>query len=227
MSKGTPMRITAHMRTGIISDPYMPIDGVLHAAMMYQTFGAEEVTVAGESPLFGGGHGSIPLERAVIGGLWFFKASFAQWDEPYVDDRSFWVKRFDHDNSDLIDFGSKRPSILTASGIYKGYNTPVFLRHTLAVRWYAVGNIDKVSALLESVTHLGKKVSQGWGRVNRWEVEPWAHDWSVFRGQEVMRAIPSKDGILYGVRPPYWQPKNQTPCRLPAIADMPDAQPLA
>ena len=62
------------------------------------------------------------------------------------------------------------------------------------MRWYAVGNIDKVNALLESVTHLGKKVSQGWGRVNRWEVEPWAHDWSVFR-QEVMRAIPSKDGI--------------------------------
>ena len=87
--------------------------------MMYQTFGAEEVTVAGESPLFGGGHGRSRQSAQSSVALWFFKASFAQWDEPYVDDRSFWVKRFDHDNSDLIDFGSKRPSILTASGIYK------------------------------------------------------------------------------------------------------------
>lgn len=210
------MRITAHMRTGIISDNCLPIDGILHSAMMYQTFGAEEFTVAGESPLFGGNHGSIPLDRGSIAGTWFYKASFAQWESPYIDDRSFWVKRFDHDHSDLVNFGKKRPSIITAEGAYKGYNVPVFLRHTLAVRWYAVGNIDRVRQLCACVTHIGKKSTQGWGRVNRWEVEPWAQDWSVYRNGEAMRSVPSAEGVLYGVRPPYWMAKNQTSCRLPA-----------
>ena len=47
------------------------------------------------------------------------------------------------------------------------------------------------------------------------KLEPWPEDWSCYRDGQPMRAIPADDGILYGVRPSYWSPKNQVPCRLP------------
>lgn len=219
MSKGHPMRITASLRCAVQSDPYLPIDGILHAALLRETFGAEEVTIPGDMAQFGGGHTGLPLKRIGLrqGEPWFYAASFAEWSEPRVDDRSFWVKRFDIGQSDLIDFGGRVGSVLVASGRYKGYNMPVFVRHALCVRWYAVGSIERVRELLGGVTHIGKKGAQGWGRVNGWEVEPWEHDWSVWRGQQLMRAIPAAGGTLYGVRPPYWRASHQTPCRLPAV----------
>lgn len=217
MSKGQAMRISAYLRTGVVGDGYLPLDGVLHAALMAQTFGAQEVTIPGDMAQFGGEHGSLPLRRIAAAGWWFYACSFADWGESWVDDRGFWVKRFDHAVSDLIDFGERRPTVLTASGPYKGYNMPIYLRHGYVVRWYAVGGIERVRDLLAQVTHLGKKTAQGWGRVNRWEVEPWAHDWSTWQGERLMRAIPAPSGIYYGVRPPYWRAGNQTTCALPSL----------
>lgn len=212
--KNERMRITAYPRTAIVCDAYLPLDGIIYAELMRRTFGAEDVTIPGDMAQYGGGHGTLPLARRASGGVWYFACSFAQW-EHWVDDRSFWVKRFDQGPADLVDFGRRSASVLTASGRYMGYNMPIFCRHALAVRWYAVGDIARLADMLAEITHVGKKIAQGWGRINAWRVEPWAEDWSVWRDGRLMRARPAAEGILYGVRPPYWNPKNQMNCEMP------------
>ena len=215
--KNEIMRITAHLRCGVCSDGCLPLDGILYAQMMRRTYGAEEVTLPGDMAQHSGGHGSVPLARKAEHGVWFYAASFADWGDAWVDDRSFWVKRFDMAQSDLIDFGTRKGSLTTSEGRYKGYNMPVFVRHALCVHWYAVGDMARVSDLLSDVTHIGKKTAQGWGRVNGWEIAPWPHDWSVRRDGQLTRAVPAREGgTLYGIRPPYWRAGNQVLCQLPA-----------
>lgn len=215
-----PIRITAYMRTGVVSsDNYLPLDAILFSQMLYQEFGAEDVSLPGGGPAHGKLGKYLPLDHVALHDQWFYKCSFAQWEAPYIDDHSFWVKRFNLEYSDLIDFGGKSGRVDTSAGTYKGYQTPLFLRHTTMIRWYAVGDADRVRALLSDATHIGKKAAQGWGRVNCWEVEPWAHDWSMWHGKRLMRAIPTNraDGVLYSIRPPYHNPANQTLCRLPTM----------
>ncbi len=101
------------------------------------------------------------------------------------------------------------------SGRYRGYHMPVFYRVADRVEWYVVGDAERIRHLLRTVTHVGKKTSQGWGSVSRWAVELHAEDWSCYRDGKPMRAIPQRGGILYGVRPSYWIPQNQTECILP------------
>lgn len=65
-------------------------------------------------------------------------------------------------------------------------------------------------------THIGKKAAQGYGRVIAWTVEPWPEQWWLRDGRgKLMRAMPEPGGVLYGVRPSYWEPRHQTECRLP------------
>lgn len=213
--KNERMRITAWPRCGIQSDKYLPLDGILHASMMRRTFGAEDVTVAGDMAQWGGQHGSIPLQRKSAGGVWFYACSFADWGDVWADDTGFWAKRFDQASADLIDFDGRRGKIDVSSGLYKGYQMPVYTRSALRVYWYAVGDMERVRDLLSDVTHIGKKTSQGYGRINLWDVEAWPHDWSMWRDGKPTRAIPAQDGALYGVRPPYWRAANQTTCTLP------------
>mgnify|MGYP001345737672 CR=1 FL=1 len=217
MSKFHAMRITAHPRCGIQSDAYLPLDGILHANLQRRTFGPEEVTAPGENAFWGSAHGSVPFQRIMEGGVWFYACSFADWGDAWVDDTSFWTKKFDQASADIIDFGKRKGSVTTSEGFYKGYQMPVFTRHALRIQWYAVGNLGKVADLLRDVTHIGKKAAQGCGRINQWEVEPWPEDWSVRRDGRLMRAVPMKGGALYGVRPPYWRPVNQCECQMPAI----------
>jgi hypothetical protein len=80
-----------------------------------------------------------------------------------------------------------------------------FELHTITPEW------ERLAA------HLGKKWSQGWGAVLQWDVEPWPEDWSVTGpGGRLMRAVYDPEGTTqYGIRPSYWHPRNQFPCRLP------------
>ena len=78
----------------------------------------------------------------------------------------------------LVDFQGKRGKVIIEQGRYKAYHMPVFYRVAEQVEWYCVGDKARIEALLSTVTHIGKKRAQGWGRVIRWEVEPWPKDWS-------------------------------------------------
>ena len=211
-----PLRITATLRTGVISDNYLPLDAILFYQVTRRAYGPQEATTPGaKQQQQQGKPPPMPLDKATINNWWMWTCSFAQWG-PHSDGQSFWTKRFDQSLAGLVDFDGKRGKIDSSSGRYKGYNMPIFYRHALYVRWYAYGDLEDIAALLADVTHIGKKVAQGCGRVNAWTVEKWAHNsWLYDDRGKLMRAIPEAGGIFYGIRPSYWSPRHQTECRLP------------
>lgn len=215
MPNHQPLRITATLRTGVMSDNFLPLDAILYYAVFRRAYGPQDVTLPGAKIKQAQQPPPMPLSKATVNDWWMWTCSFAQWG-PHSDGQSFWVKRFDQSLEGLIDFRGKRGKIDSSSGKYKGYNMPVFYRHALYVRWYATGDPRDIAALLADVTHIGKKTAQGFGRINRWVVEPWPEQWWLYDGRgKLMRAIPDDGGILYGVRPSYWSPRHQTPCRMP------------
>lgn len=212
-----PLKITAKLQTPVISDPFLPIDSVLYYQVHRDEFGAQEVTYPGSSdPRYEMSCQALPLARCEEHGPnWYYAASFAQWPEVFADGTEHWNKRFDASLADLVDFGERKARVDIGSGPYKAYHMPVYYRHALEVWWYVLGHRESIERLLSCCTHLGKKVSQGWGAVLKWTVEDIPEDWSVWKDGKLMRALPSDDGPLMGFRPSYWLRKNQTSCRLP------------
>lgn len=212
-----PLQITAHLQSPVVGDPLLPIDAVLYYAAHREALGARWVSLPGELQPSEGERVSLPL--LVVDGhgpQWYYAASSAVWSEPYADGVDHWTCRFDSQLLDLIQLPKGR--LNTASGRYRGYRMPVYYRAALSVRWYVVGEPETITRLLTcGVTHLGKKTSQGWGAVLRWEIEPCEHDWSVTGPDgRLMRPVPDPAGtMLVGYRPPYWLRSRQTICRMP------------
>jgi len=208
-----PLKITAYPRCGIETDVFLPIDAILYFYAMRRKYDSLIITTPGQLPNVA--PVELPLEKRIVNNEWFYAASFAQWST-YADGHGFWTKRFDRKQSHLIERdGKRRGKLIIHKGRYKSYHMPTFYRHALSVSWYVVGDKPEIESLLAHITHIGKKTSQGNGRIIRWQVEACPHDWSIYGEGGLMRAIPDEGGILYGIRPPYWLRENQIVAALP------------
>jgi hypothetical protein len=210
------LRIRAYLRGGVISDQYLPLDGILYNQAVRKQFGSQVVAVPGSSMVKEGANINLPIIHAgPKGDAWFYACSFAQWPENTIEDSSFKVKSGDwlRDGHYLAP-GKK---INTGSGKYKNYHIKLYYRHALYVEWYCIGDPQELVNLLNFCTHIGKNGGDGWGEVLRWEVQEWPEDWSIRGpGNKLMRAVPAKDsGFLYGIRPSYWLQKHIFPCKMP------------
>lgn len=212
-----PLRIRAHLQTRVISDQYLPLDGVLYALTVREKFGERDFSLPGENTVPEGASILLPFgKHNKKRDSWFYACSFAQWPAETVEYSDSYNKRFDLKESDLVDFRGKRELIDNSRGAYKSYHIKVYARHALYVDWYCTGAKAEIERLLVFATHLGKKTAQGEGAVLRWEVTEWPEDWSVRGpGNKLMRAVPARNGILFGLRPSYWLPRHQFNCKLP------------
>jgi hypothetical protein len=210
-----PLRVRAWLRTGVVADKYLPLDGVLLYQAHRDKDGPQVATIPGNYSCQG--VSTLPLAIEHPGRRnWYYRCSWAQWSQD-VEGRDHWNKRFDTSFASLVDFGGRRGKIIIEQGKYKAYHMPVFYRAALWVEWYCVGDRAEIEHLLSTVTHIGKKGTQGWGRALRWEIEPIADDWSVWRDGRLMRGIPAEDVpagsvfnlTYYGIRPSYWKADNQ------------------
>lgn len=107
-----------------------------------------------------------------------------------------------------------------SSGRYKASDLKLPARVARRLEWYAVGDGKAIERVLtEHVTAVGRKVGQGNGRVLRWRVEDWPHDWSVSRGGRLTRPMPQGYAPgpvqVRGVRALYWHPSRQIRCVVP------------
>lgn len=211
-----PLRIRAYLQSGVISDQYLPLDGVLYYHLVRREMGVQDLSKPGESNVRQAANITLPIKK---GGrkdeTWFYHCSFAQWPERVVEDSSFKVKQ-----GDWLKFtqhlNDKVRKVDTQRGKFKAYHIKMYYRHAEYVDWYCVGDPEKLMELLQFCTHLGKNTGDGWGAVLKWQIQDWPEDWSI-RGfnNQLMRAVPADNGLLYGVRPSYWNPRHVIPCKMP------------
>jgi hypothetical protein len=100
-------------------------------------------------------------------------------------------------------------------GKFRAYDLPLVVRPATSLIAYVLGSEVGVRDLLREARHLGKKRSQGWGRVAAWTVSRVEGDfpWQDGAGRPT-RAVPGDGGAVQGVRPPYWY----RPWWVPAVA---------
>lgn len=215
-----PLLVTAELRSPVAGAADLPLDGILSAAWMRinhpdvywssTPIGRIENLIEAE----------LPVERRGDGGEWYWAASFAAWSDA-SDALQFWNKRLDHKEVSRVEF-ERRGNIDIAAGRYKAYHMPVPTRSALSITWRAVGIKHEIEVLLNTILNLGKKRSQGYGKVDRWTVQPMQEDHSCWWNGRPMRTIPMGDKIidelsigLRTYRPPYWLNERRALCYIP------------
>lgn len=205
------LKITAFPQTPVISDKYLPFDGILYNTFVRDANEREYINKPRQSSLLPDTF-VLPIERVETDAEhWYYKASFAAWAVGTRRGTHNYAKRFDtHLAVDYADFGKKKAKVDTSRGEFKNYFVKEYTFETPSVSWYVKGDRKALEMLLPFCTHIGKKTAQGCGSVLRWAVE--SVEAEVFEAH-FKRLVPdAKGSILYAIRPPYWL-TEPTQCR--------------
>jgi len=209
------LKITAHLASPIVGDvPFL--DAILEYEMAQRLGLAGKIQRHEVAPPYGQVH--IPMLRRRIGGMLVPSCS-SPICAPQHEAVEYFAKRFAVEQAGLLD-EKKRLVVAMSNSTYKSYRLPLHMRACDRVVWFAAAHRRPVLKLLKSVNSLGKKRSYGYGRVARWEAEPWHEDWSWWlvteKGSVLMRPLPLCDDLpsdLIGYRrdfgacqPPMWHP---------------------
>lgn len=213
------LQITAKLLSGIAGGQDLAIDSIMAAAWMRRhypdAYWGPRPTTADELI-----EDDLPLARIEAGNVWYYAASFAAWPAVTAEELTYWNKRVDQAELPRVDFDGRRGTIDIKSGRYKAFHMPLPIKTANEIRWWVKGDATEIISLLESITNIGKKKSQGWGNVSSWSVEPTSEDFSSYRDGKPTRPIPitsdAVGGIMFcGYRPPYWHPARQGICLQP------------
>ena len=123
-------------------------------------------------------------------------------------------------------------TVSTHQGRWRNRIMPLIVTMCRQVTWRGVGDVEKVWQILLPVAAIGKKRSQGEGRVLAWHVEPtdgdpWEFGHLHVDGSLGRPALPdclanrqvSHGGSgVTGLRPPYLHPSRQHRLLLPAVS---------
>ena len=230
-----PIRVVAHLADPIVyRGDGMHLDGILAAAAFRQLPGglradlptADDVDWPHDMtmplarwrvPFDGRCHQRLRDERGFVWG-WCASMVHAEWSlHTRVEVRKRTAVEHMQRYTDAGD-------VETGSGRFKPADLALPARYASRLVWYARGKPDRVRAMLELVTSLGRKRGHGNGAVLRWEVETMADDWSVMRNGRLTRAMP--DGYapgrrrMGGIRPLYWHRSRQMALVVPHERDL-------
>lgn len=210
------MRIRANLLDGRVAglDHHFPLDSILAAEYIRKHHPDNFYNPPPPGDKTNWIEPTLPFEKRGKDNKWYWACSFNQ-IEPTGEYITYWHRRFDDNYEQYIDFKGKRGKVDETSGRFKAYRSPLNILLIPFLEWYAVGDIKAVWDLCKCVTAIGKKTSQGYGIVDRWEVTEWDEDWSETRDGLLTRALYElPDGVqgrkaVFGMRPPYWQRENQ------------------
>lgn len=214
-----PLKIRAYLQTPVISDKYLPLDAIIFNHFIRDIFGPKVITESRKSSVREFSGKLLPiLRRNTNMPQWYYACSFAVWSPDTTRDKTEYTKRFRTSLAvDYVDLKGKSGKVYTSSGAMKNYFIKEYTFNAPYVEWYCRGIKDKLELLLPFCTHIGKKSSQGFGSVLRWEVEETERDWwQRDNSGKLMRAIPTLEGeFVYGIRPSYWHPRHQCKVIMP------------
>ncbi|MFN8992997.1 MAG: hypothetical protein ACK5X3_04945, partial [Pseudomonadota bacterium] len=101
----------------------------------------------------------MPIARKILNGEWYWAVSSPHYIENHQQTSKF-RKRWDYQEHHL-DWGKKRAKVNGSEGHFKAYDLPRYDREMQTIHWFCVGDHDGIAELLQPVTNLGKKRSQG------------------------------------------------------------------
>lgn len=217
------LRVTARLCSPLAGDaPHL--DGLLEktiASQMHQSINVDRRRPAPPLAAI-----PIPIVRERVG-VWQIAKCSSPILAPAVDSVEYYTRNIDSANADLLAPASQK-RIVTSSTWTKSHRLPLRVRHLDRVVWFCEGSRNGVRSATKSIYAIGKKTSQGFGRVASWEVFNIDNDYSWFamsdEGLVLMRPLPieiiAEDVIGYrrwfgACCPPYFHPDRKTEIGLP------------
>lgn len=217
-----PLVITAELRNGFVSaDPWSPaIDGILAYWLLWEQLGPEEFARNSSAPSLLKPAPPLPLLRVEWGDSWWYACSSPVYDEAEVAVR-YYHRRFDMAGAITYTDETVR-KVLTTAGPYKAYRNQVQQHITRAVQWHVLGNRVDIARILRRCDWIGAKGSQGYGRVERWRIEPGGDRTIAMYRRPLPAGYAEQAGLgegvmlFWGLRPPVRLPEHKAICWLPA-----------
>lgn len=146
----------------------------------------------------------------------YFFASWMLYDvDGAVEHLGSWKKRWANENDEYADFGKNIRKVRINNADYKSYNMPIRLVDLGECYFYFQSNdVDEVRRLIEThIVGLGKKVSQGNGVIESFEIEESEYMFdNIIRPMPITKLTPNVVTRYIGFKPPYWLPENQKEC---------------
>lgn len=214
---GLNWKVTAHLASPLAGDPPY-LDAILEFKMAQKQGKARLVGKEAPCPPVGEVH--LPLLRGDFGGV----NGIPRCSGPILPGcrvaHEHFAKRIGLENASMLS-ESARTIVSTTGGWTKAYRLPLSVRPVDRVVWFIGGSRRRsLSSLLKTVRSIGKKCSQGYGRVVKWDVDQVESDWSWFApspdGTVLMRVLPWHDSLPEGLcgfkrsfggfAAPYWHP---------------------
>lgn len=221
-------KVVAHMRTPIATIEPIILDSIISAAKVKEILGEEFYSgknVAGTEEQIRAMLDPI-LDRKY--GVYCTSIGIGEHKESVTS----WSKRWDDKNDDIVEFNGKgKERVDIGSGFYKNYHMPVVIQSYKTITFYVRGDMEEVKRLLENyIFYLGKKGSQGFGQVGKWEFKEIEEDWSIWKDGKLMRPIPAEEckekigemmmkqipiyARQHPILPPYWRKETEL-CLMP------------
>ena len=168
-----PLIITARMESGIahVLPWSITLDGIL-AAQLWQQTKLSNSPVAPALDAANPPDMPLPLARCIQEDDWHWSATCA-WPDPVPTSPAIhqWSGRMDH--RAVGQLATNLPKTISdRQGRYRARMMPLPVTICQTLTWYAIGDPAAILGLLENVHAIGKKRSQGEGRVLDWNVEP-------------------------------------------------------
>lgn len=218
-------RVTAELSSPLAGDPPY-LDGLLEHEMSQRHGKAMRLTRAMPAPPIGSVH--IPCLRGEFAGVRGIPRCSAPIVGPDTTRHEHFAKRIAVEHAGLLR-DDQRLVVATGNTWTKSYRLPIRVGIAKTVAWFVGGAKRRnLKSLLDSVTSIGFKRSQGYGRVSCWIIEEVEHDWSWFadteHGRLLMRALPWHDEIERCIgwkrwcgayAPPYWHPDRFAEVAIP------------
>ncbi|NJL03190.1 MAG: hypothetical protein HC910_22430 [Spirulinaceae cyanobacterium SM2_1_0] len=221
------LKVTAHLRSGFATcDDWSPDLAGLLAWLILDSKGLASPHPTIEdarrnAPVIAA---EIPLAAGELAGepYWQTSAPCYEYTAEHTDKfRKRWSPGID---SPPPAWGKRKPKWSASEGQEKNYDLPNYIRVTPCITWYAVGDVNRLTEIIQGCTGLGKKRSHGHGQVSAWEVDETEEDWHTYNSQgDLMRPIPLTAidrKVEYAVREwgwlfPAWLPENKRICAMP------------
>ena len=213
-------KVIMHMKSPIAVMDNIILDSIISAAACKKILGDDYY--AGSNTA-----GTKQMQEKVLGKILDKKYNVYCTSYGFGDNKEFlvnWNKRWDTKYDNYVNLEKKRVDI--GAGYFKNYHMPLIVHSYKTISFYVRGDFEKIKELLEKyINFIGKKSSQEYGEISKYEYLDISEDYSIIKKGKLMRHIPAeykeklnlKESRIMekSIIPPYWREDYRYLCLIP------------